>query len=289
VLIATWNLRAFGNLTESWKCKESDSPKRNWHALRCIAEIVSRFDVIAIQEVRDNLRSLRHMLKMLGDDWSFLMTDVTKGAQGNNERMAFLYDTRKVRLSGLACELVVPEEQLKKIAPDALRRQFARTPYAVSFQSAGKTFILVTLHVIYGQPAERIPELKAIAEWLADWAKDINEWDHNLITLGDFNIDRKDDELYKAFISSGLDVPKDLLNLPRTIFATDGPKNITFYDQIAWFSKGSKVPALSLKYRSGGNFDFTKTALKSLNLSTRELSYRISDHYPLWVEFDARE
>jgi len=289
MLIATWNLRAFGNLTESWKCKESDSPKRNWHALRCITEIISRFDVIAIQEVRDNLRSLRHLLKMLGENWSFLMTDVTKGTQGNNERMAFLYDTRKVRLSGLACELVVPEEQLKKIAPDALRRQFARTPYAVSFQSAGKTFILVTLHVIYGQPAERIPELKAIAEWLADWAKDINEWNHNLITLGDFNIDRKDDELYKAFISSGLDVPKDLLNLPRTIFATDGPKNITFYDQIAWFSKDSKVPALSLKYRRGGNFDFTKTALKSLNLSTRELSYRISDHYPLWVEFDARE
>lgn len=289
LLIATWNLRAFGNLTESWKSKENDSPKRNWHALKCIAEIVSRFDVIAIQEVRDNLRCLRHMLKMLGQDWNFLMTDVTKGTEGNYERMAFLFDTRKVKLSGLACELVVPEEQLKSIKPDALRKQFARTPYAVSFQSAGKTFILVTLHVIYGQPKERIPELKAIAEWLADWAKDINGWDHNLITLGDFNIDRKDDDLYKAFISSGLDVPKDLLDLPRTIFKTDAPKNITFYDQIAWFNKDDDVPALSLKYSRGCNFDFTKTALKSLNLTTKELSYRISDHYPLWVEFNVRE
>jgi hypothetical protein len=150
LLIATWNLRAFGNLTESWKSKESDSPKRNWHALKCIAEIVSRFDVIAIQEVRDNLRCLPHMLKMLGENWSFLMTDVTKGPEGNYERMAFLFDTRKVRLSGLACELVVPEEQLKSIKPDALRKQFARTPYAVSFQSADKTFVLVTLHIIYG-------------------------------------------------------------------------------------------------------------------------------------------
>jgi len=291
LLLATWNLRAFGNLTKSWKSREGDSPKRNWHALRCIAEIVSRFDVIAIQEVRDNLRSLRHLLKMLGENWSFLMTDVTKGPEGNFERMAFLFDTRKIKLSGLACELVVPEEQLKSIKPDALRRQFARTPYAVSFFSAGKTFILVTLHVIYGQPKERIPELKAIAEWLAEWAREINELNdnHNLITLGDFNIDREGDELYNAFISTGLDVPKDLLGLPRTIFKTDGPKNVTFYDQIAWFNKDGDIPALSLKYSRGGNFDFTKTALKSLSLSTKELSYRISDHYPLWVEFDVRE
>ncbi|NIV96580.1 endonuclease, partial [candidate division KSB1 bacterium] len=54
----------------------------------------------------------------------------------------------------------------------------------------------VTLHVIFGKEAEdRVPELKAIAEWLAEWAKDINAWGHNLIALGDFNIDRKGDEL----------------------------------------------------------------------------------------------
>jgi hypothetical protein len=35
-----------------------------------------------------------------------------------------------------------------------------------------QTFILVTLHVNYGkQAAERIPELKAIADWLAAWAE----------------------------------------------------------------------------------------------------------------------
>jgi len=158
------------------------------------------------------------------------MTDVTKGSDGNYERMAFLFDTRKIKLSGIACELVVPEEQLNSIKPDALRRQFARTPYAVSFFSGGKTFILVTLHVIYGQPKERVPELKAIADWLAEWAKEINEYNfnHNLIALGDFNIDRDKDELYNAFISTGLDVPEDLRGLPRTIFKTPGSNNVTF-------------------------------------------------------------
>jgi len=244
-----------------------------------------------MQVVRGNLRDRRHMLTMLGENWSSLMTDVTKGSGGNYERMAFLFDTRKIKLSGIACELVVPEEQLDSIKPDALRRQFARTPYAVSFFSGGKTFILVTLHVIYGQPKERVPELKAIADWLAEWAKEINEYNfnHNLIALGDFNIDRDNDELYNAFISTGLDVPEDLRGLPRTIFKTPGSNNVTFYDQIAWFNKAGNVPALSLKYNRGGNFDFTKYVLKSLNLSTNELSYRISDHYPLWAEFDVRE
>lgn len=289
LLIATWNLKAFGSLTESWKTKKTDTPKRNWHALKYIAEIVSRFDVIAIQEVRENLRALRHLLKMLGENWSFIITDETKGPEGNDERLAFLFDTRKVTLSGLACELVLPEEDLNLKDPDAIKKQFARTPYAVSFKSADKTFILVTLHIIYATPKQRIPELKAIAKWLSKWAKEINQWGHNLITLGDFNIDRKDDELYKAFISKGLYVPQDLLNLPRTIFSPDAPNNITFYDQIAWFNKKTNVPALSLKYTRGGNFDFTKTTFKTLNLTKEDLQWRISDHYPLWTEFDVRQ
>ena len=69
LLIATWNIRAFGNLTEKWESGEQDSPKRDLHALLCIAEIVSRFDVIALQEVRGNIKALRHMLKWLGPDW----------------------------------------------------------------------------------------------------------------------------------------------------------------------------------------------------------------------------
>src|ERR1041385_3665362 len=101
LLIGTWNLRAFGDLTEKWASDEHDSPQRNLHALRCIAEIVSRFDVVALQEVRDNIKALRHMLKVLGSDWGMILTDVNQGDAGNDERMAYLFDTRKVRMSGL--------------------------------------------------------------------------------------------------------------------------------------------------------------------------------------------
>ncbi len=283
ILIATWNIRAFGDLTEQWAEVTEESPKRNLHALLCIIEIVSRFDVIAIQEVRGNLKCLRHMLKVLGPHWSFVMTDVTKGDAGNNERMAFLFDTRKVNLSGLACELVVPEDY--DIGTDAFTRQFARTPYAVAFESAGHTFILVTLHVLYGEgPEDRLPELKATAKWLADWAEEEDAWDHDLIALGDFNIDRIDDPLYKAFTSTGLYTPPDLNAIPRTIFSDPGEEDEEkYYDQIAWFTNERGEPRLSMRYGSAGGFDFTKTVMTSM--SEQSLSWRMSDHFPLWVEF----
>lgn len=285
LLIATWNLRAFGGLTKKWVSTKNDSPKRDFRSMRCITEIVSRFDVVALQEVRGKLRALRHMLAALGPHWGLLLTDVTKGSAGNDERMAFIFDTRKVKPSGLACELVVPEDQDEAITPNAFKRQFARTPYAASFISNGQTFILVSLHVLYGEkPQDRVSELKAIAEWLADWAKHENSFDHNIIALGDFNIDRIADPLYEAFASTGLYTPQELNDIPRTIFGKPGdPSTEKHYDQIAWFRNKRGVPRLSLDFSSAGSFDFTKVVMKSL--SKTQISWKISDHYPLWAEF----
>src|SRR5690606_31119039 len=148
--------------------------------------------------------------------------------EGNDERLAFLFDTRKVKLSGLACELVVPNEQIATIKEGAFSRQFSRTPYAVGFMVDGKTFILVSLHVKYGKGAkDRTPELKAIAEWMKNWATDVHSFDQSLIVLGDFNIDRKGDERYEAFVSTGLKVPEDLHEVRRTVY--DG--STKFYTQ----------------------------------------------------------
>jgi len=291
LLIATWNLRAFSDLTEKWRAGAGDSPKRDLHALLCIAEIASRFDMMAIQEARANLKALRHLLKVLGRNWGLILTDVTEGAAGNGERLAFIFDTRRVRPSGLACELVVPEERLSEIGTDALKRQFARTPYAVSFEGGGKTFILITLHVLYGKAStDRVPELKTIAGWLAEWAKDVNGWDHNLVVLGDFNIDRRGDALYQAFTSSGLVVPDDLHRVPRTLWSDpDQPDLGKFYDQIAWFAGSAGAPMLSMKYLRGGGFDFSPHCLRNRDLSRDSLSWHISDHFPLWVEFGTRD
>jgi exonuclease III len=284
ILIATWNIRAFGDFTPKWNSDKGDSPKRDIQSIIFIAEIISRFDVVAVQEVKANIRALKEVMKYLGNHWSFILTDITKGASGNGERIAYLFDTRRVQLSGLASELVVPKEELNKIGENALTDQFARTPYAVSFKIDHKSFILVTLHILYGKKkADRIPELKAIADWLADWGKDSNVYDKNLIALGDFNIDKRGDLLHDTFISSGLYIPTDMQMVTRSIF--DETK---YYDHIAWFMGHNNTPKLSLEYLRGGNYNFVGKTLYSEELTKLELSWRISDHYPLWAEFSTR-
>lgn len=281
LLIATWNIRAFGDVTRKWKSGVNDSPKRDLESILSIAAIISKFDVIAVQEVKGNIRALRDMLKVLGDDWSLILTDVTRGSEGNDERLAFLFDTRRVKLSGLACELVVPQDELKEIAVSALDKQFARTPYAVGFKTSGCTFVLTTLHILYGKNAkDRIPELRAIAKWLSSWAKEMNEYEQNFIALGDFNIDKRGDLLNQTFIAEGLHIADPLKNATRSIF--DETK---FYDQIAWFDGANGSPALSIKCINGGNFDFVDKVLRKRNLTKLQLSWHISDHYPLWAEF----
>ncbi|MFX0056368.1 MAG: endonuclease/exonuclease/phosphatase family protein [Promethearchaeota archaeon] len=293
LIIATWNIAHFGDLTEKWDELEDDDAVRDLRALLHITEIVSRFDVVAIQEVSSNIRCIRRMLRALGPHWGLLMTDETKGRRGNNERLAFVFDTRKVNLSGLAGELVIPDEELRKAdVPEKddvgkrriMTQQFARTPYAVGFKAKNNTFVLVTVHMKFEPRPERTREIQAIANWIGEWAKDMNSWEHNLIALGDFNIDREGDVLYDAFVDSGLDIHEHFQNLPRTIADDPDALSRTFYDQIAWFKGDDEKPALSLRFLKGGNFDFR--GLIFADLPNDQLKLKISDHFPLWAEFE---
>ena len=87
ILLATWNLREFGrNKMFGTRLAES---------LLYIAEIISHFDLIAIQEVNQDLADLQRLMKLLGSWWEYIVTDVTPGKSGNEERIAFIYDGRK--------------------------------------------------------------------------------------------------------------------------------------------------------------------------------------------------
>jgi len=90
LLLATWNIRDF----------DSDKFKRGprlTESLHYIAEIISRFDVVAIQEVNDDLGPFERVLDLLGPWWDYITTDITAGSGGNNERGTIVYDRRKVR------------------------------------------------------------------------------------------------------------------------------------------------------------------------------------------------
>ena len=61
-LLATWNIREFDSGKYGYREEEP----------YYLAEILNRFDLIAIQEVRDGLYPLQKLCQLLGSDWDFL-------------------------------------------------------------------------------------------------------------------------------------------------------------------------------------------------------------------------
>ena len=93
------------------------------------------------------------------------------------------------------------------------------------------------------------------------------------------------DPLYQAFTSTGLVVPDALNAVRRSIFADPAqPMQDKFYDQIAWFTQG-RAQLINMSLLSAGGFDFVEHLYRDIGMSRAQMQYRVSDHYPLWVEF----
>ena len=179
----------------SWNIREFDSQsfgKRSDEAMLYIAEIISRFDLVAIQEIGRDLSVLDRLRRVLGSQWKYIVTDETMGDKGNEERLAFFYDSRKVRFTGLAGEIVVPNSKF----------QYARTPFLVGFQSGWFKFTICTVHMYYGEAKAidkvRLKEIETLAaytkERMLTYRKGVEEKKlshseyENIFLMGDFNI-----------------------------------------------------------------------------------------------------
>jgi hypothetical protein len=289
VLIATWNIREFGGAKYGGRIDES---------LYCIAEIINRFDVVAVQEVRPDLRALERIMTLLGHGWDRIFTDVSYAKSGNNERLAFLWDRNKVRFTGLAGELVLPEVKSKELA------QIARTPFICGFQSGWAKFNLCTVHIYYGQSVpddpRRIAEIYELGNLLSRKAEDYITLDkdqrksyspENLVLLGDFNIFRKTDNTYDALRKTGFILPQGLAKdeLSGSNVARD-----KFYDQIVFYEE-----VRDIVNTGAGIFDFYQHVFrdadeerlrKSKKLAGNDKykdwrTYQMSDHLVMWTEF----
>lgn len=244
LLLATWNIREF------------DSPaygKRRSEPYHYIAEIISRFDLVALQEVRLETEPLEKLRGLLGRWWNYLVTDVTGGTQGNKERMAFFFDTRKVRFGGLAGEVVIPpletrDENNKKVYSPV--KQLARTPYLVGFEAGWFRFMLSTVHILYGSSQAEDPrreaEIRAIARAMSQRVDEKHAWSKNIILLGDFNIFDPEDVTFSALTDEGFTIPEALQQV------TNVGKKERFFDQIAF--RTQKDPAQQLIKAGAFNF-----------------------------------
>jgi endonuclease/exonuclease/phosphatase family metal-dependent hydrolase len=305
LLLGTWNLREFDSATWGARLPE---------CYAYIAEVVARFDLIALQEVREDLHALRRLQSRLGSHWRYLVSDVTEGKGGNGERLAYLFDSRKVTFLGIAGELVLPPVKAKggKEMPAA---QVARTPLMAAFQVGWTKFVLTTVHILYGEsvaePVARIEEIAQIARFLRRRSEQGTESIRNLLLLGDFNIFASTDKTMLALTEEGgFTVPEKLQAIP----GSNVPKNKK-YDQIAYRARQGHFQATG----NAGVFDYYKYLLtpdeepiyrryldaymdarlqagkKSPKRPTDDAgrlrqyntwrTYQLSDHLPLWAEF----
>ena len=394
VKIATWNIREFGGT--SYK-------GRSFEELYYIAEIISNFDIIALQEVRNDLREFLRLKKILGPNWAYIATDVTDGGPGNKERMVFLYNRNVVFFRNIAGELTLKENakirasfgerirlengvkvtlpqgtnlsgtydaytktsgtkvKLKEdleiplpqnctlsipngsslvvkkgqeiIRPEngkatvtipkptiegaeyGLRfpensfddslRQFARTPFLLSFQSGWLKLNLCTVHIYYGSESnvnkltQRKEEIEKLTKALANKAKNEFKLDKEsfLGVLGDFNIIGKGHPTMDALESNGFEIPSQLKEIPGTNVKRDKA-----YDQIAFWKPSRVTDYARLKIVGANVFDFfehiyreqdeaiyrargaDQNGLKpGTNFKTWR-TYKMSDHLPMWIE-----
>src|SRR6266576_584268 len=85
-----------------------------------IAEMVGWFDLTAIQEVNDDLRGIEAIHSKLPARYDLLFSD----SSGNQERQAFLYDTRKVSRLKEVGRLSIPPSLLGAIKLPGTTRRF---------------------------------------------------------------------------------------------------------------------------------------------------------------------
>ncbi|RPH47897.1 MAG: endonuclease [Lysobacterales bacterium] len=291
LLLATWNIREFDSGKYGYR---SDEP------YYYIAEILSRFDLIAVQEVRDGLYPLQRVKRLLGAWWDYIVTDVTLGTSGNAERMAYLFDRRKVNFTGLAAELVLPKDHGATGEP----LQLARSPYIAGFQAGWAYLTLVTVHIYYGASVavdpRRLSEITALANTIATNAGKFScapQYEpgsrpapDNLVLLGDFNIFRRTDVTMTALNEAGFIVPAELQQVPGS-----NVERNKHYDQIAYLQrlahmapsgKAGVLDFYECVYRLADEDLYAPERTNRPGRSFKDWrTYRMSDHLPMWIEF----
>lgn len=272
--VAIWNIREFGKV------------HRTLPAIHYIAEILGQFDLVALVELRNDLTDLGRVLPILGKSWDVVYSDWTADSGGNSERTAFLYDRRAVTFNGLAAEVDAP--RTKQGIEYLAKQSFWRAPYMCSFRAGNFDFIAIATHARWGDSiAGRRAELQMLADWIGTRFEDQFVEDHDLVVMGDFNVPKVGDDLFKALTSKGLQIPDSLATLKvgdQTVGGSNLGKDAR-YDQIL------HLPSVKKRFaNAGGTVDFFLSDAKIDELFpgkqyTREkFSFQMSDHFPVWVQ-----
>lgn len=274
LLAATWNLTNFG------------VQKRSNGDLALMAEVISWFDLIAIQEIADDLSHLRLLMKNLPSTYNVIISDIG----GNDERAGFLYDSAKVERLELAAEVAVSPSDLRYIRMPEVSGSFQgfdRNPYLAAFRAGKLEFTVVCVHLFFGSNTyydedRRALEAYALSRWADQRHKGPGAYSQNILVMGDFNLPIRDEKnhVYKALKVNRLILPKHSTAMGSSL-ADDKA-----YDQVAFQAGGMQD-----SYTNSGVFDFDNEPFfagawkKSPDYFNTTVKYHIADHRPLWAEF----
>jgi hypothetical protein len=276
MLTATWNLTNFGI-----QARTDDD-------LALMAEVIGWFDLVAIQEVADDLTDLRALMGHLGPNYHVVLSDIG----GNDERAGFLYDSDRVRRLELAAEVAVPPSDHRYIRMRGVSgayKGFDRNPFAVAFGAGDLEFTAVSAHLYFGSHSyydedRRALEAYALARWADQRKRATGAYSRNILVMGDLNLPKRDASttVYQALRKKGLVLPEHSTSLGSNLA---GDKH---YDQVAFHAGGMKDAWTG----RSGVFDFDREPFFAAAWNTdpdyfrAAVKYHIADHRPLWAEFD---
>jgi hypothetical protein len=241
------------------------------------------FDIVAIQEVNNNLEGIKQIESELPTNYELVFSDKA----GNNERFAFIYDGSKVDLMELIGEVAIPPKDHRHIKLPEITAKFSgfdRNPYICSFQWKNEIFMLINVHSFFGSESKsdlerRALETYAISRYADLTGKSKHAFSKKIIALGDFNLPlvEKGDLIYKALLARGLELPDHSSKVYSNI------ANDKMYDQISF------LPSLKSTIQANGVFDFDNAIFPDLwkeNTSKFRsyVKYYISDHRPIWMQ-----
>ena len=298
LIVASWNLKEFGHTTQRL-------PETYFY----IAEIMSCFDLICIQEIKSTMNDLQILLRLLGDDWGYLVNDITEGDAGNSERSCYLFNKQRVQLAGLAGEIVLWDT----LTASSTIKQLKRTPYITGFTAGWKTFALINVHLQPGNKPEDVAYRKAEVDLLLQaltYKRTHGRlWTENLVVVGDFNFYEgatKDAPTIAAINAAGFREVESLIGVDTNATQTeaydhffltrnesftlgqraDGKENGGVFDPFAHvFKTGEEsLYAAYMQAQYTGSKDMTDPTNQVAYFNHPWRKNQLSDHFPIWFE-----
>jgi endonuclease/exonuclease/phosphatase family metal-dependent hydrolase len=273
LLIATWNIANLG------------MHQRTSDHYQLIAEILSWFDLVAIQEVHQNLIGLYQLESLIGTKYDLIFNDIG----GNDERAAYFFDATKIERLQMVGELSVPPSQIRHIKISGVQETFNgfdRNPYVASFLFKDKKLVFINAHLFFGGEStaemnRRGLEAFAVGRYADLEKKSQHSFADYYFALGDFNIPKAvaGDPIFDALTNRGLVIPEHSTRIASSIMSD------AQYDQVLFF------PDTKRTIKADGVFDYDQALFAQL-YEERPTSFKsycryyISDHRPMWVEIE---